>query len=101
MAEELAKLPVIPEVASFVAFAFAAKDEYDAAANWLARSNLDDPENSALLLRIVAQFRELSPTAIEAFRLGAPVARPSAEHALSRIRSIVAEYDPPLASEML
>lgn len=101
MAEELWKLPVIPEVAAFAAFAFAAKDEYDAAANWLTRSNLDDPENSALLLRIVAQFRELSPTAIEAFKFGAPIARPSAEHALSRIRSIVAEYDPPLANEML
>lgn len=101
MADKLWKLPVIPEVASLVAFGFAAKNEFSAAAEWLSRSNLDDAENSALLLRIVAEFRELSPTAIDAFKFGAPVARPSAEHALSRVRSIVANYEAPLASEML
>ena len=68
MAHKLWELPVIPEVASLIAFGFAAKDEYSSAAEWLSRSNLDDPENSALLLRIVAQFRELSPTAIDAFK---------------------------------
>lgn len=68
MAHKLWELPVIPEVASLIAFGFAAKDEYSSSAEWLSRSNLDDPENSALLLRIVAQFRELSPTAIDAFK---------------------------------
>lgn len=68
MSHRLWEVPVIPEAASLIAFGFAAKNEYSSAAEWLSRSNLDDPENSALLLRIVAQFRELSETAIDAFK---------------------------------
>lgn len=68
MSHKLWEYPIIPEVASLIAFGFAAKNEYSFTAEWLSRSNLDDPENSALLLRIVAEFRELSDTAIDAFK---------------------------------
>ncbi len=67
-AERLSALPVIPEVASFVAFAFARKSRHAEAVEWLSKSNLSDPENSGLLLDIVANFRELADVAIEAFR---------------------------------
>lgn len=108
--KQLAKLPVIPEIASMVAFAFAARSKLYEAAEWLSRSNLDDAENSGLLLRIVADYRDLPETAnrralpeiaIDAFKNGAPVTRPSAAHALSRVRSLVSKFPTGLAEEML
>jgi hypothetical protein len=67
-AERLFSMPVIPEIASLIAFAFARKSGHFEAVEWLSKSNLSDPENSGLLLDTVANFRELADVAIEAFR---------------------------------
>ncbi len=61
-------MPVISEAAAMIAFSFARKSEYAEAVEWLSKTNLSDPENSGLLLDIVANFRELADVAIEAFR---------------------------------
>ena len=66
--EQIAEISVGPRSSSLIAHAFAARSNYYEAAKWLARSNLDEVENSSLLLRIVADFRELSGFAIAAFR---------------------------------
>lgn len=100
-AARLWKLPIIPEIASMVAFAFAAKERYYEAAEWISRSDMGNPENSSLLLRIVAEFRDLSPMAVETLRANAPVLEGSAELALARVRALVKGLPVPLAEEML
>ncbi len=90
--EQIAAMSVGVLTSSLIAHAFAARSNYYEAARWLARSNLDDVENSSLLLRIVADFRELSGIAIAAFRSGPPIAKPSSSDALAKVRTLVSKY---------
>lgn len=101
LSKRLWDLPVIPEVASMIAFAFAGRSRYQDAAEWLSRSNLDEPDNSSLLLRIASNFREHSHIAIQALQSGALVATPSASLAIARVRALVENLPAGIANEML
>lgn len=101
LSKRLWDLPVIPEVASMIAFAFAGRSRYQDAAEWLSRSNLEEADNSSLLLRIVSNFREHSDIAIKALQSGAPAAAPSASLAIARVRTLVKNLPAGVANEML
>ena len=98
---QLLELPIIPEIAAMVAFAFAGKERYYETMEWISRADLHNPENASLLLRIAAEFRELSPMAVKALCVNSPVPQESSQLALARVRAIVKGLPEGLAQEML